>query len=101
MSNARKGSQGGPLTSLAEGPAFGGKDRGFAAEGSPSRARARVPPASEARVPPRALASGPCCYQSNFTPNFAMRGFRTVVAFSNAAPERQLMFTAVFEFSAL
>ncbi len=40
-------------------------------------------------------------YQSNFTPNFAMRGGSTVVAFSNAAPVRQLMLIAVFEFIAL
>ena len=40
-------------------------------------------------------------YQSNFTPNFAIRGPRTVVAFSKPAPERQSMFTAVFELVAL
>ena len=37
-------------------------------------------------------------YQLNFTPNFAIRGGSTVVAFSNAAPARQLMLIAVFEF---
>jgi hypothetical protein len=45
--------------------------------------------------------AAPRDYQLNFTPNFAIRGFSTVVAFSNAAPDRQLMFTAVFEFSRL
>src|SRR5262245_30612918 len=40
-------------------------------------------------------------YQSNLTPNFAMRGGITVVAFSNATPDRQLMLIAVFELSAL
>ena len=37
-------------------------------------------------------------YQLNFTPNFAIRGGSTVVAFSKAAPARQLMLIAVFEF---
>ena len=37
-------------------------------------------------------------YQSNFTPNFAIRGPSTVVARSNDEPPRQLMLTAVFEF---
>jgi AraC-type transcriptional regulator N-terminus len=40
-------------------------------------------------------------YQSTFTPNFTIRGPITVVAFSNDAPDLQLMFTAVSEFSAL
>ncbi len=40
-------------------------------------------------------------YQSNLTPNLAMRGPRTVVAFSKPAPDRQSMFTAVLELAAL
>jgi len=40
-------------------------------------------------------------YQSNFTPNFAIRGPSTVVARSNDEPPRQLVLTAVFEFMTL
>ena len=43
-------------------------------------------------------ALNPRAYQLNFTPNFAIRGGSTVVAFSKAVPARQLMLIAVFEF---
>ena len=89
--NARTGSSMQPRRALNGERDRGTKKTARGAGAAPSRQSTppQEPTFSTSRVDRRWRPRG--SYQLNFTPNFAIRGGSTVVAFSNAAPARQLM----------